>query len=107
MAHDARGGVDGDDLLLDWLVAHDFDCWWTGRCRGGGPVCVGGCGTESVEEGSGLGGGEGGWGGAGVGVGIGVLYCHVCEVTGEREMWRVRSGGDRQWEFDEECVASR
>lgn len=71
MTHDTSGGVDGD-VLLDWLLAHGFDCCGPRRCRWGS-VCVGGCGQKGVEKGSGLGGGKGWW----CGVGAGKWYCHV------------------------------
>lgn len=63
MAHDASGGVDGDGLLLDWLLAHGFNCRGPVSCRAGsGRIIVGR--EQGVEEGPGLGGGEGGRGGA-------------------------------------------
>lgn len=66
MAHDAGGGVDGDGLLLDWLLAHGFIGRGPVSCRAGsGRIRVGR--EQSMEEGPSLGGGEGGRGGVGVG----------------------------------------
>ncbi len=68
MSHDASGGVDGDGLLLDWLLVHGFR---PGSCRGCSG-CVGGVGEQSVEKGPSLGRGEDGW----CGVGVGGRDCH-------------------------------
>ena len=85
MAHDASGGIDGDGLLLDWLLAHGFDCCRPGRCQGGS-LCVGVCGQKSVEKSSSLGGGEGWW----CGVGVRGWYCHI-------ERIQMRGGLDGEW----------